>query len=141
MATITVQQVREMCAADINSATVNDTIIQSYIAAVNSKVGSCLDSTYDAELAQVIQMLTVCHLVALLKSDRVKSFKSPNGTSYTYESYLDRDGLGLTGFGKQILMLDDQGCVSNAFAAPFFAQSVGSDNPSTFTNRNRGGNF
>ena len=138
MATVSIQEVRDMCAADINAAQVNDTIITTYIAAVNSKVGSCLDSSYDAELAKVIQLLTICHLVALLKSDRVKSFKAPNGTTYTYESYLNRDSLGLTGFGKQILMLDAEGCVSNAFATPFFAQSVGSNNPSIFTDRNRG---
>lgn len=138
MATVTVTQVREMCAAEISIAAINDTVITSYIAAVNSKVGSCLDTSYDADLAPVIQLLTICHLLALLKSDRVKSFKAPNGTSFSYESYLDRDSLGLTGFGKQILMLDDKGCVSNAFAPPFFAQSVGSDNPSIYPNRNRG---
>lgn len=134
MATITVQDIRDRC----DDPTIPDAVVNDYIIAINSQVGTCLDQTYSDGVAKVIQASAVCHLLSLMNNDRLKSFKTPNGTSESYESYLGQDGLGLTGFGKQVLLLDKEGCVSNAFGAPFFIQSVGRTEPSLYNRRNRG---
>lgn len=125
MATITVDDVQDRCPTSLSNA-----VIEDYICTVNSLVGECLDNTYDACVAKTIQANLVCHLIYLNDNpQRVKGFKTPNGTSESYEVYTSQTGLGLSSFGQQILLLDKSGCVQQNTSTPFWLQSVGSTNP------------
>ena len=125
MATVTIEQVRSTCPTSLS-----DTVIDGVICMVNNRVGECLDSSYSDCEAQNLQMYLACHIVYLMDNPQLlASFRTPNGTSESFQNYTNQTGLGSTSFGKLILTFDTQGCVLKTTSKTLFIGTSGRSDP------------
>lgn len=130
--TITVDDVR----AFFPSIQATDSYIHTMINVVSAKLDSCLDAAYplpDGEpIQEAIKLNLVCHFAELQGNGRLKSRKAANGSSASYESFTDRDGLALTGYGETVLMIDSAGCWMSMIPQTWFVDTFGGDNESLY---------
>lgn len=121
---LTASDIRARCDTDVTNQ-----VIEDYITALNESLSECLTTSYSEGTAKLILALAVCHLVSLNSLNRLTGYKTPNSTSENYQAFDKRTGIGLTGFGQQILQFDVNNCVTNYFNKTVFIRAVGTSNP------------
>ena len=125
--TITPDEVKEI----INTASSCD-IVQCYINSMNSKVGSCIDNTYDPSTAKLIKLNLVAYQIAVNEDIQdVVSQTAPNGASISYSSpKKPQSGIMSNKYGRTVYNLDTNMCWKGFIKSNIAFGTVGQTNRS-----------
>ncbi len=107
-----------------------DAVIDDWICLLNEKAGACLDASYSECEARILFTLAVCHFISQSEGGEVESERAANGSTIKYVTKEKNSGLGWgsTDFGRQILALDNTGCLSPILeTGEFMIGTAGSD--------------
>jgi hypothetical protein len=118
--TITPADVKAFCPTSLP-----DAVITSLIDLVIERMGACAEAAYPADTAKTILIYAVCHFVQVTDGGEVKSERSPNGSSTTFENHASGEGLKSTQSGRTLLMLDTAGCSNNLVQQTFLFLAAG----------------
>lgn len=117
---VSVCDIRDMC-----GSTMPDRVIESLICTVLDKMESCVDSAYSDCVGETIINYAVCHLLGVQDGGDIKSERSANGASTTFENKGSGEGLKSTNFGRLLLSIDTENCHIALFAPTFLFMSAG----------------
>ena len=127
---ITPNDIRAFC-----STRLPDPAIDTLIGMVTSKVGACVEASYEGDCAKMVMVYAVCHFAEAAVGGSVTSKRAANGASINIEQYGAGQGLRSTPSGRQAISIDTQGCLSGLFADTFVFGTVGDPNPSLYDER------
>ena len=133
---ITPTDVRQFC-----KTTLPDAAIDSLICTVRSRIGSCVNSSYEDCVAKSLFIYAVCHFIEAAQGGSVTSKRAANGASIQIEQLGKGQGLRSTPSGRILIQLDISGCYSNLVADTFVFATVGNPNPSLYTETTEDRNF
>lgn len=102
----------------------SDTVINLYINSVSTKVGQCIESSYDEATGTLILLNVISHMLCGASGNK-QSISSPNGASISYQTVLTRAGLRSSPWGEQAYLLDTNGCLDALFAKSYLFAVIG----------------
>lgn len=108
---------------DIKSS-LDDDEINDLICVVQSKMGECVETSYDECVGKRILIYAVRHMLES-QEGAITSEKAANGSSVNYEYYGTGEGVKSTSAGRMLVMLDSSGCYHNLFTSPLYFGVVG----------------
>lgn len=117
--TITAQEVKDFCKTGLP-----DSVIQLYIDSTTSKIGECVETSYDEATATIILLNVIAHLLCG-KDGKVSSVSAPNGASKSFALSQTRSGLRSSSYGETVYDLDTKGCWQKIFTTSFMLKSIG----------------
>lgn len=103
--TITIAEVKEFCPTSLP-----DAVITSLIDLVTERMGVCAEAAYSANIAKTVLIFAACHFVETAGGGEVKTERSPNGASTTFENHASGEGLKSTQNGRNLLSVDKAHC-------------------------------
>lgn len=116
---VTPCDVKEFCATGLS-----DNAINGLIAVVQSKMGECVETSYDESVGKQVLIYAVCHMIESQKG-LVTQKRAANGASIGTEFHGSGEGLKSTQAGKMLAMLDSAGCYNALFVSPLLFGTVG----------------
>ena len=116
---VTPCDIKEFCETSLSDAAIN-----SLICAVQSKIGQCVESSYDECVGKLILTYAVCHM-AEMQEGSITQERAANGSSVSTEYYGTGEGVKSTKSGRMLIALDSSGCYNSLFVSPLFFCTVG----------------
>ena len=116
---VNASDVKALCSTGLD-----DVVIDAMICAVQSKMGDCVQATYDECVGKLILTYAVCHM-AESQEGSITQERAANGSSVSQEYYGTGEGVKSTKAGRMLIMLDGSGCYNALFASPLLFGLVG----------------
>lgn len=116
---VTPCDVKEFC-----STGMSDNAINSLIAVVQSKMGACVETSYDESVGKQVLIYAACHMIES-QGGLITQERAANGASTSFEYHGSGEGVKSTQAGKMLMMIDDKQCYNLLFASPLFFGVVG----------------
>lgn len=109
---------------DIYSNNMSDGGINRLIAMVQSKMGECVETSYDTPTGEMVLIYAVCHFIQARTGEATQK-KSANGASINYEYLGQGEGVMSTQAGRQLAMIDTEKCYNLLFATTILFGTAG----------------
>ncbi len=116
---VTSCDVKEFCETGLS-----DAAIGSLICVVQSKMGECVEASYDECVGKQVLIYAVCHMVESQEGS-ITQERAANGSSVSQEYYGTGEGVKSTKAGRMLIMLDSAGCYNALFVSPLLFGVVG----------------
>ena len=116
---VTPCDVKEFCTTSLS-----DQAINALICVVQSKMGECVESSYDECVGKMVLTYAVCHMVESQTGEKTQ-VRAANGASISQEHYGTGEGVKSTSAGRNLIMIDSAGCYNNLFVSPLLFATVG----------------
>ena len=106
------------------TTSMSDEAINSLICVVQSKIGECVESSYDECVGKQVLIYATCHLIESAKGSATQK-RAANGASISTEYYGTGEGVKSTPSGRLLIMIDSAGCYNGLFESPLIFGTVG----------------
>tara|TARA_R110000850_G_scaffold45552_1_gene115190 strand:+ start:3613 stop:3996 length:384 start_codon:yes stop_codon:yes gene_type:complete len=116
---VTACDVKAFCTTGLS-----DAAIDSLIAVVQSKMGACVESSYDATVGKQILIYATCHMAESAAGEKTQ-VRSASGASVSKQYHGTGEGVKSTSSGRLLIMIDSAGCYNQLFASPLFFGVIG----------------
>ena len=106
------------------TTSMSDEAINALICVVQSKIGECVESSYDECVGKQVLIYATCHMLESAKGSTTQK-RAANGASISTEYYGTGEGVKSTPSGRLLIMIDSAGCYNGLFVSPLMFGTVG----------------
>ena len=106
------------------TTSMSDEAINALICVVQSKIGECVESSYDECVGKQVLIYATCHMLESAKGSTTQK-RAANGASISTEYYGTGEGVKSTPSGRLLIMIDSAGCYNGLFVSPLIFGTVG----------------